>query len=92
MRLSDENLRGKTVIGADGQAVGEVATLFLDSDGWRIESLQAYVLVSPIADRLEAFIRTEAGFIKVTASADEQLELHCLGPNLLPSEIIAHSL
>jgi len=40
MRLSDENLRGRTVVGADGQAVGEVAALFLDSDGCGIRSLQ----------------------------------------------------
>jgi len=53
MRLSDENLRGKTVIGADGQAVGEVATLFLDCDAWRVESLQVK-LRRDIADRLGA--------------------------------------
>jgi sporulation protein YlmC with PRC-barrel domain len=40
MRLSDETLRGRTVIAADGQAIGEVAALFLDSDAWRVESLQ----------------------------------------------------
>jgi sporulation protein YlmC with PRC-barrel domain len=40
MRLSDENLRGRTVIAADGQAIGEVAALFFDSDAWRVESLQ----------------------------------------------------
>ena len=40
MRLSDENLRGRTVIGADGQAIGEVAALFLDSDAWGIQSIQ----------------------------------------------------
>jgi sporulation protein YlmC with PRC-barrel domain len=39
MRLSDEKLRGMTVIGADGQAVGEVAELFID-DGWRVESIR----------------------------------------------------
>jgi sporulation protein YlmC with PRC-barrel domain len=53
MRLSDENLRGRTVIGADGQAVGEVAALFLDSDAWGIESLQVK-LRKEIADRLGA--------------------------------------
>jgi sporulation protein YlmC with PRC-barrel domain len=53
MRLSDENLRGRTVIGADGQAVGEVATLFLDSEAWAIQSLQVK-LRKEIADRLGA--------------------------------------
>ena len=40
MRLSDENLRGRTVIAADGQAIGDIAAIFLDSDVWRVESLQ----------------------------------------------------
>ncbi|MFL6414537.1 MAG: PRC-barrel domain-containing protein [Bryobacteraceae bacterium] len=40
MRLSDENLKGRTVVSADGQAVGEVAALFLDSEAWRVESLR----------------------------------------------------
>ena len=41
MRLSDENLRGRTVIGADGQAIGEVAALFLDSEAWGIAAIYA---------------------------------------------------
>lgn len=53
MRLSDENLRGRTVIGADGRAVGEVTTLFLDSDSWRVEALQVKLL-KDIADELGA--------------------------------------
>jgi len=51
MRLSDETLRGRTVIASDGLAVGQVAALFLDSDGWRIESL-VVVLRREVADRL----------------------------------------
>jgi hypothetical protein len=35
MRLSDETLRGRTAIAADGQAIGEVAALFIDNDAWR---------------------------------------------------------
>lgn len=53
MRLSDENLKGRTVIGADGQAVGEVAALFLDSEAWGIQSLQVR-LRKEIADRIGA--------------------------------------
>lgn len=53
MRLSDENLRGRTVIAADGQAIGEVAALFLDSDAWRVESLQIK-LRKEVADQLGA--------------------------------------
>ena len=53
MRLSDESLRGRTVIGADGQAIGEVAALFLDSEGWAVEAIQVK-LRNAIADRLGA--------------------------------------
>ncbi|MGI9072651.1 MAG: PRC-barrel domain-containing protein [Bryobacteraceae bacterium] len=53
MRLSDENLRGRTVIAADGQAIGEIAALFLDSDEWRVESLQVK-LRNEVADQLGA--------------------------------------
>ena len=53
MRLSDESLRGRTVIGADGQAVGEVVALFLDSEAWDVESIRVK-LRNAIADRLGA--------------------------------------
>jgi sporulation protein YlmC with PRC-barrel domain len=53
MRLSDENLRGRTVIAADGQAIGEVAAVFLNSEAWRIELLQVK-LRNDVADQLGA--------------------------------------
>lgn len=53
MRLSDGNLRGRTVIGADGRAIGEVAALFLDSDRWSVESLHLK-LRKDVADELGA--------------------------------------
>jgi sporulation protein YlmC with PRC-barrel domain len=53
MRLSDDNLRGRTVIASDGLAIGEVAVLFLDSDAFRLESLQVK-LRKEVADRLGA--------------------------------------
>jgi sporulation protein YlmC with PRC-barrel domain len=53
MRLSDENLRGRTVISADGQAIGEIAALFLDSEAWRVESVQIK-LRNEVADQLGA--------------------------------------
>ena len=40
MQVSDESLRGRTVIAADGQAVGEVASLFIDTSKWMIVALQ----------------------------------------------------
>jgi sporulation protein YlmC with PRC-barrel domain len=53
MRLSDDNLRGRTVIASDGLAIGEVAVLFLDSAAWRVESLQVK-LRKGVAERLGA--------------------------------------
>ncbi len=53
MRLSDEKLRGRTIIAADGQVVGEITALFLESDTWRVESLQAR-LGKDIADQIGA--------------------------------------
>jgi sporulation protein YlmC with PRC-barrel domain len=40
MQASDEQLRGRTVIAADGQAIGEVAALFIDTSTWTILALQ----------------------------------------------------
>lgn len=51
MRLSDQTLRGRTVIASDGLAIGQVAALFLNSDGWTIESL-LLTLRREVADRL----------------------------------------
>ena len=51
MRLSDETLRGRTVIASDGLAVGQIAGLFLDSDAWQVESFQV-TLRKEVADRL----------------------------------------
>jgi sporulation protein YlmC with PRC-barrel domain len=53
MRLSDVNIRGRTVIGADGQAIGAVTALFIDATEWRIESVSVE-LHKDIADRLGA--------------------------------------
>jgi sporulation protein YlmC with PRC-barrel domain len=53
MRLSDESIRGRTVIASDGLALGSVALLFIDADGWRVESLQV-TLHKDVADRLGA--------------------------------------
>ncbi|HTP32275.1 MAG TPA: hypothetical protein VMJ75_08885 [Candidatus Acidoferrales bacterium] len=40
MQVSDEHLRGRAVIAADGHAIGEVAALFLDTSAWTIVALQ----------------------------------------------------
>jgi len=53
MRVLDEDLRGRTIIGADGQVIGEIDALFLDSDSWCVESLQVK-LGKNIADQIGA--------------------------------------
>ena len=53
MRLSAENLHGRTVITADGQAVGAIKSVFLDATGWRVESISVE-LRKDIADRIGA--------------------------------------
>ena len=40
MQLSDERFRGRKVIAADGQTIGEVAALFIDTSTWMILALQ----------------------------------------------------
>jgi sporulation protein YlmC with PRC-barrel domain len=53
MRLSDESLRGRTVISADGNAIGSLVELFIDSSDWRVESIRIE-LRKDIADRIGA--------------------------------------
>jgi len=53
MRLSDDNIRGRTVISADGQAIGAVTALFVDPTSWRVESVSVE-LQKDIADRVGA--------------------------------------
>lgn len=53
MHISDVELRGKTVIGADGQAVGQIVSMSLDSETWNVEALQV-ALRRQTAERLGA--------------------------------------
>lgn len=53
MRLSDDNLRGRTVIGADGNAIGSLVELFISSAGWHVEAIRIE-LRKDIADRIGA--------------------------------------
>jgi len=53
MRLSAENLRGRTVITADGQVVGSIKSIFLDAAEWRVESISVE-LRKDVADRIGA--------------------------------------
>ena len=40
MQISDEHFRGRTVIAADGQAIGEVSALLIDISAWNIVALR----------------------------------------------------
>jgi sporulation protein YlmC with PRC-barrel domain len=53
MRLSDESLRGRTIITVDGQVIGQIAGFLLDSDDWSVESLQI-TLRKDVADAIGA--------------------------------------
>ena len=53
MRLLDEKLMGRAIIGADGKVIGEVAGFFLDAEAWRIDALQVK-LDRAVAEQLRA--------------------------------------
>ena len=53
MRVSDEHFRRRTVIAADGQAIGEVAALFVDTSAWSIIALQVK-LQNAVAEQIGA--------------------------------------
>ena len=53
MVISDENLRNRPIIGSDGLQIGEVVRVFLDSDDFKIVSIEAK-LSNHIADQLGA--------------------------------------
>ncbi len=40
MKVSDVELRGRTVIGADGNAIGEVVAVLLDNESWSVTGLR----------------------------------------------------
>jgi sporulation protein YlmC with PRC-barrel domain len=53
MQVSDEHFRGRTVIAADGQTIGEVAELLIDTSAWNITGLQIK-LHKPVAEQIGA--------------------------------------
>ena len=93
MGLSDENLRGRTVIVADGQAIGEIAALFTDSDAWRVESLQL-TLRNEVADQLGAtrgMFHSLHLFITAASLTQLRVRLGCASPTLRnPLPPLAH--
>lgn len=67
MRLSDQFLSGRTVVAADGLAIGEVTALFISSANWQVESLQIRVRreVAERAGATKRFFRTPSMEIPV---------------------------
>jgi sporulation protein YlmC with PRC-barrel domain len=53
MQVSDEQLRGRKVVSADGQVIGEVGALYIDTSTWTIGTLQIK-LTKPAAEQLGA--------------------------------------
>jgi sporulation protein YlmC with PRC-barrel domain len=53
MRLSDNDIRGRTVISADGRALGSIQELFISVADWRIEAIRIE-LHGDIADQIGA--------------------------------------
>jgi sporulation protein YlmC with PRC-barrel domain len=53
MQVSDEYLRGRAVIAADGQAIGEVDSLSIDTSTWAVVALQVK-LSKAAADQIGA--------------------------------------
>jgi sporulation protein YlmC with PRC-barrel domain len=51
MKISDDTLRGRTVISNDGLAVGEVTRLVIDTASWRVASMEVE-LRKDTADRI----------------------------------------
>jgi sporulation protein YlmC with PRC-barrel domain len=40
METTDVELRDRTVIGADGNAIGQVAAMIVDADSWAVKALR----------------------------------------------------
>jgi len=53
MRVTDTHLRGRSMVAADGQVIGEVAGLVIESTSLAVDALYAR-LRNEIADRLGA--------------------------------------
>lgn len=68
MRTSEENMRSRSVIAADGLLVGQLSTVFLDTETWRVETVQVS-LRKEIADQLGAHRSMfQAGSLEIPVS------------------------
>ncbi|HVT06027.1 MAG TPA: PRC-barrel domain-containing protein [Polyangia bacterium] len=53
MEITDVDLRDRTVIGADGNAIGQVVAIILDSDAWSVKAVRIK-LRSNVAEQVGA--------------------------------------
>lgn len=90
MRLSDKTLHDRTVISADGKAIGAITEVFISTSDWRVESIRIE-LQKDIADRIGAnrtlfhrgtlelpvtFIQSVSDAIVLSVGVDELREAH----------------
>ena len=52
MTVSDDELRGRVAIGADGKAIGEVVSILVDNETWSVKGLRV---------RLRSHVASEMG-------------------------------
>ncbi|HSD90171.1 MAG TPA: PRC-barrel domain-containing protein [Kofleriaceae bacterium] len=90
MRISDETLHDRTVISADGKAIGSISELFISTSDWRIESVRIE-LHKDIADRIGSsrtifhrgtielpvsFIQSVSDTVVLSVDVDQLREVH----------------
>lgn len=90
MRLSDKSLYDRTVISADGKAIGSVIEVFISTSDWRVESIRIE-LRKDVADRIGAsrtifhrgtlelpvgFVQSVSDAIVLSVSVDQLREAH----------------
>ena len=90
MRLSDATLHDRTVISADGKAIGAISELFISTSDWRIESIRIE-LNKDIAQRIGAtrtlfhrgtielpvnFIQSVSDAVVLSVDVDQLREAH----------------
>lgn len=90
MRLSAETLHDRTVISADGKAIGLVTEVFISTSDWRVESV-SIELQKDIADQIGAhrtvfhrgtvevpvsFIQSVSDTIVLSVGVDQLREAH----------------
>jgi sporulation protein YlmC with PRC-barrel domain len=99
-RLSDENLRKRTVISADGKAIGTITGIFIRSSDWRVESIRI-ALRNDIADRIGAgrsifhhgtielpvrLVQSVSDAVLLTVDVEQLREVHRAAPAAAPPQ------